>query len=176
MLALALLLSGTTVSAGFHREDDKLLSPVGIVKIPATGKFFAGDHFTASSKTIKFAFSGNEFARFFLDKVEEPQGEVELRVSQLRKLSLDKSILDELGNKAETTLASVWELLKKQPKGEQGTLLTNGYVNIFYVRDSKGVLWAVSFDWVNRRWIVDTYSVEDLTGWGEGYLIFSRHR
>ena len=152
-----------------------LLSPITTVKIPATGKFFASDHFTVNIKAVKFAWFGDNFKQHFLHKEEAPQGEVELKVSKLKKNSLDKPILNELGDKAETTLASIWELLKKQPNGEQGTLLTNGCANIFYVRDSKGVLWAVGVDWRGVGWRVSANSVEGPRVWSGGGLVFSRN-
>jgi hypothetical protein len=153
----------------------EILELVGIVKIPATSKFVAKDYFTTSIKAVKFAWIGDNFKQHFLHKVEEPQGEMELRVSQLKKNSLDKPILAELGDKAETTLSAIWELLTKQPNGESGVLLTNGYANIFYVRDAKGVLWAVSAGWHGDGWSVDAYSVEAPLEWYEGYLVFSRN-
>jgi predicted metal-dependent peptidase len=100
---------------------------------------------------------------------------MELRVSQLKKNSLDKPILAELGDKAETTLSAIWELLTKQPNGESGVLLTNGYANIFYVRDAKGVLWAVGARWSSGGWYVCASSVEGPGGWNEGSQVFSRN-
>ncbi len=170
------ILSGklTLTVARMARISD-LLSPVTTVKIPATGKFFASDHFTTNIKAVKFAWFGDNFKQHFLHKEEAPQGEVELKVSQLKKDSLDKPILTELGDKAETNLTSIWELLEKQPNGEQGILLTNGYANIFYVRDSKGVLWAVGVYWDGDGWGVDADSVEIPFEWFVGFLIFSRN-
>ncbi len=165
--------------------DSELLSLVGTVKVAGSGKFYASDHFTTNIKAVKLAWIGDNFKQHFLNKVEEPQGEVELRVSQLKKASLDKPILQELGlpacpargqgDKAETTLANIWQLLTKQPNGESGTLLTNGYANIFYVRDAKGVLWAVGAYWYSGGWRVDAYSVESPDEWHGGDQVFSRN-
>ncbi|MBI4992174.1 MAG: hypothetical protein HZB99_03080, partial [Candidatus Harrisonbacteria bacterium] len=112
--------------------------------------------------------------REFLTKVEEPQSEVELCYSRVKQMSMNASILAELGDRAETTLASIWELFKKQPKGEDGELRTSGHTNIFYVRDAKGVLWAVSVRWHSDGWLVDAYSVENPFVWHDGYRVFSR--
>ena len=59
--------------------------------------------------------------------------------------SVDGPILAELGGeaKAETTLTEVYSLMEAQKNGENGPLLTNGYANIFYVRDVNGALRAV---------------------------------
>ncbi|NCN52880.1 hypothetical protein GW950_00245 [Candidatus Wolfebacteria bacterium] len=153
----------------------ELLSPVGTVKVPGNDKFVASDHFTTNSKAVKIAWLGNNFEQHFLAKVEEPQSEVVLRYAKLKQGSSDKPILAELGDKAETTLASIWEFLKKQPNGESGALLTNGYANIFYVRDAKGVLWAVDAYWDSGSWGVYAYSVEDPFRWSDGSRVFSRN-
>jgi len=153
----------------------ELLSPVGTVKVPASGKFYASDHFTTSIKAVNIAWIGDAFQQDFLAKVEGSQSEVELRYDMLKQNSLDKQILSELGDKAETTLASIWELLKKQPNGESGALLTNGYANIFYVCDAKGVLWAVSAIWRSDSWDVSAYSVGSPFGWSVSSRVFSRN-
>lgn len=151
----------------------KLLDFIRTVRVAATSKFIAKDHFAADSQEVKLAWIGNNFKQWFLAKVEEPQAEVTLRYHQLKKNSLDAPILAELRGKAETTLASIWEFLKKQPNGEPGKLLTNGYVNIFYVRDSVTVLRAVLVRWYSDGWRVGAGSVEGLREWFEGYRVFS---
>ena len=104
--------------------------------------------------------------------------EATLRIHKLTKDSLDKLILDELGGeaKAETFLATIYELLEKQPNGKKGDLSTNGYANIFYVCDVKGVLWAVSVIWFSYGWYVSALSVQPPFGWGAGVQVFSSHR
>lgn len=152
-----------------------LLKQVGIVDLPSTSKFIVSDLFAASSKEVKIAWIGDNFRNNFSSKVEDPQGETTLCVSKLKKNSLDMPIMAELGNGTETTLANVWQMLKKQANGEKGKLLTNGYANIFYVRDAKGVLWAVSVDWGGDGWSVGTYSVAHPFGWSGGRQVFSRN-
>ena len=165
------LLSGTLVVV--KAAISSLLEEVGIVNLPSTGKFLASDHFTTNSKEVKIAWIGENFQNNFLGKVEDPQGKTTLRISKFKKNSLDQPILDELGSKAETTLANIWELLKKQPNGQSGKLLTNGYVNIFYVRDAKGVLWAVGVHWSSGGWHVFACSVGHPHEWRGGHQVFS---
>ena len=154
-------------------NQEQRLEKLGTISVPATGKFIASDHFTTSNKAVKIAWLGDNFQQHFLTKVEEPQAETELRISRRKKTSLDAPILAELGSAAETTLASIWELLKKQPNGEGEALVTNGYANIFYVCDSKGVLWTVFVLWRSAGWDVSDSSVESPLGWRGGCRVFS---
>lgn len=154
---------------------EKLLELVGTVMIPATKKFVARDHFATGSKVVKIGFIGNNFSNWFLGKTEKPNSQAELRYQRLSKNSLDKPILNELGNLAETTLSAIWELLKSQPNGENGVLLTNGCWNIFYVKDVEDVLRAVSVRWnaFFGSWDLSAYSVADPYGWYAGDRVFS---
>jgi len=159
---------------------EKILEFVGIVAVDATNKFIAGEHFvidTSASAKVKIGFIGESFERWFLDKTEERNIYVGLRYHQLKKNSLDKLIMDELGNTVETTLSQIWELLKLQPWREDGVLLTNGYANIFYVRDARGVLRAVNVRWYGNDgvWYVYAHSVEYPGRWNAGDRIFSRN-
>jgi hypothetical protein len=63
-------------------------------------------------------------------------------------------------------------LLQRQPKGEAGFFQTNGYANIFYVRDNKGVLCAIRIGWASDGWVVDATSVEDPLAWNGKHEIF----
>ncbi|MBI4692198.1 MAG: hypothetical protein HY773_02020, partial [Candidatus Terrybacteria bacterium] len=82
---------------------------------------------------------------------------------------------NELGgeDKVETTLSAMFALMEKQPNGETGTLLANGYANIFYVRDFVAVLWMVYCFWHDDGWIVFANSVDYALDWNAGYLVFS---
>ena len=65
--------------------------------------------------------------------------------------------------------------MAEQGNGEDGILLTNGYANIFYIRDIKGVFWAVGCGWDGGGWRVGAISVEDPRGWDGGRRVFSRN-
>ena len=115
------------------------------------------------------------FKRNFVSKIAQSVSAETLRKSRLTKRSLDKPILDELGDRAVTTLAHLAELLKKQPKGESGDLLVNGYANIFYIEDVKGQLWAVAARWyAGYGWDVYALSVSYPDGWNAVSVVFSR--
>lgn len=65
--------------------------------------------------------------------------------------------------------------MAEQGNGEDGILLTNGYANIFYIRDINGVFWAVRCPWSGDVWYVRATSVGPPRGWGGGSRVFSRN-
>lgn len=152
------------------RESD-LLKRITTVMVPAAQRFVAKDHL----KDANVGWMGGNFKKFFLDKVEEGVPEAKLAVSRLERASWDAPILAELGDKAESPLSYLFDLLTKQSKGEDGVLLTNGYVNILYVRDTDGNLWAVYANWNSDTpdWNVEADSLGHLGGWLGGFQILS---
>jgi hypothetical protein len=143
----------------------------------AITRFIVADHFTKNSSEVKFYGFFGGFEEWFLLKVEE-LATVELPKfhHDLKRDSLDTEIIDDLGGKeaAEVTLAGVFGLLKLQPRGESGELLTNGYANIFYVRDIAGELRAVDVYWDVDGWDVDAFRVDGEIGWDAVGRVFSR--
>jgi hypothetical protein len=129
-----------------------------------TEKFVAKEKFVKDSKEVKFYGIWDIFTEWFLSddgKIEDPIGSQELRYGNLTKDSVDRPIIEELGGeaKAETTLSELYDLLKKQAKGEEGDLLTNGYANIFYIKNTEDVLRAVYVLWDGDGWFVPANSV-----------------
>jgi len=154
-----------------------LLERVASIPVPSVHRFVAKD----CLKKANVGWTGSNFDKLFRDNVEENVPEVTLAASRLKQSSLDAPILtelgDELGDRAEVSLAHVFDLLKRQAYGKPGVLLTNGYANIFYVRDKDKALWAVYAYWesVYRYWNVGAYSIEDsVRRWFNGRLVFSR--
>lgn len=165
-------------------ESDPLLDWLGIVNIPATTeKFVAREKFvvdTSKKAKVKISYLGDNLTEWFLSgdgKIESPISERSLRYGKLMENSVDAPIIAELGGeqKAEMTLAEMFALMEKQPNGERGTLLTNGWANIFYIRDVKGVLRAVNGCWYGDGWLVLAYSVLFPRRWCGGRLVFSRN-
>lgn len=161
---------------------EPLLDWLGIVNIPATTeRFVARENFvldTSKKAHVKISYLGDDFKKWFLlgdGKIEDQISEEALRYGKLLKSSIDAPIIAELGGeqKAETTLAEKFALMEKQANGENGSLLTNGYANIFYIRDINGVLRAVSCYWHDVGWSVYAYSVLYPRGWPAGYQVFS---
>ncbi len=152
-----------------------------IVTLPArTEKFVAKDHFivnTSRKAKVKISFLGDNFRNNFLNKIEEPISKTTLHYQRLKEYLRDIPIINELGgkDKAETTLSEMFGLMEMQPNGENGVLLTNGYTNIFYVRDCVGVLWAAYCDWFGDGWHVYAFSVGRPRDWRDGSQVFSRN-
>lgn len=159
----------------------KILDTLGTTTTSATTeKFVARDKFRKDSKEVKFYGIWDNFTNWFLagtGKIEEPIGAQTLRYGKLTKSSVDGPIIEELGGeaKAETTLTELYDLLKKQANGEDGVLLTNGYANIFYIRDASGVLRGVNVHWFDDGWGVGASPVDDPSEWFGGCQVFSRN-
>lgn len=156
-----------------------LLEPVGTITVPATtSKFVAREKFvrdTGRKAKVKIIFLGGNFSSWFLDKTEDPMVEQALRYHKLRKSSVDRPIIAELGDKAETTLAEMFSLMEMQKNGESGVLLNNGWANIFYVKDINEVLRTVLVYWDDDGWDVRARGVGDPGAWSGGFRVFSRN-
>ena len=157
-----------------------LIDFIGTFIVPATTKpFIAREHFiidTSKKAKVRISYLGDNFKENFLGKIEESFAGSTLRYGRLKKSSVDAPIIAELGGevKAETSLAEMFALMRQQPSGESGALLTNGYANIFYIRDKNRMLWAVYCNWDDGVCNVDAYSVDNPLGWGDGLQVFSR--
>lgn len=164
-------------------ENPPLLEKIGTVTIKAaTEKFVAREKFQLNygkeaKPGVSIAYLGDNFTSWFLEKTEEPKPETALDYSKLMRPSLDTPIMEELGEAKETMLVEIYALMERQAKGEEGVLLTNGWANIFYVRDANGTLRAVRVDWdsVNEGWHVLADPVTYSSRWSVGNQVFSRN-
>lgn len=154
-----------------------LLEFIGTIKIPATTKKVVVCDYVQKIRKTRKLYAGSNFEEWFFSKTVEPISQSVLNYHKLRKSSVDSPIIAELGGevKTETTLAEMFALMEMQANGEDGALLTNGYANIFYIRDINGVLRAVLCFWGGVSWRVDARSVGSPGGWGGGRQIFSRN-
>ncbi len=158
----------------------KLLHLVRTVPIPGRKRFVAKKYFkvdTGRNAKVKIVLHWGDFSRYFLPKTEKGVAQGEIKVHKLLRSSLDAPIMAELGDPQcySTTLADMWNMLTKQPNGEKGVLLVNGYANIFYIHDADDTLWAVSADWSgNGGWSVGAASVENPFRWRGGGQVLSR--
>jgi hypothetical protein len=177
------ILSGK-VKVTIEEIKDLLLAFVAEVYVLATtGKFVAVEMFVrdvSHKAKVKISYLGDNFTKWFLNgkgKTEDPITKQTLYFGKLRKSSVDGPIIDELGGEAnaETTLTELYGLMKLQANGEEGALLTNGWWNIFYIKDQNGALRAVSVGWRGGGWRVGAGSVECPVDWRDGYQVLSRN-
>ncbi len=156
-----------------------LLEFIGTVTVAATTTLFiAKDHFVVNTKKnapVKISYLGDNFKAQFLGKEEQPFAGSTLNYGKLSRSSVDGPIIAALGGeeKAETTLTELFSLMEAQKNGEDGLLLTNGYANIFYIKDVTGVLCAVSAGWGGDGWSVSAIVVTDPCEWLGGLQVFS---
>lgn len=151
---------------------------VGEMVFPGVVKFIARDNFVLNTHTgakVKISYFGDNFKNWFLSKIEADIPTSTLVYGELAKNSLDEPIIQSLGGeeKAETSLAEVFHLMSLQSAGEYGALLTNGYANIFYVRDAGGTLRVVVVYWNGDGWGVNADSTSSPGEWYAGRRVFS---
>jgi hypothetical protein len=85
-------------------------------------------------------------------------------------------IFKETENGKELLKWVIASLILAQWGGVKGTLLNNGYANIFYFERADGVRFAVRIFWNsgNREWGVDLWLFGG-SGWNAGRVVFSRN-
>jgi len=140
----------------------------------------------AFSKSSFFANGPNlylwdNFKNWVLTEIPDtiPAFEGKLSKFSLTKKMYDSEIQTELGNPNSFSVtefaAIVKDLVSRQPKGESGTLLNNGYANIFYVVLANTRVVAVRMRWSagDREWSFSAFDLDDVH-WGDEYCVFSR--
>jgi hypothetical protein len=141
---------------GLGPLNPPFLEKVGEITIPAQTSFCMGDFMEECSKRdcLKIAWLGIKFKKLFYTKIEEPIQEEKLCYFRTRRISTNKEIVAELGDKKETKLVQLCVLLKLQGNREKGALLTESInaPNIFYIRDVNGMLNTVQVGWDLRGW------------------------
>jgi hypothetical protein len=162
--------------------DSELLGPITTVSVPGVEAFSAKTRFVTKNTpdNVSLGYISLNFQSAFLNgtgrnEIDVPKAE--LRIHKLRQNSVDAPIIEELGGneQVETSLSTMWEMMKRQGQGQRGDLLVNGYYNIFYIRDDYGTLWAVGC-WISdyRFWCVDACSVACPSGWHVDDRVFTR--
>ena len=146
--------------------------------VPATTeKFVARDKFMTKNSQVKICWLGENFMRYFLDKVEEPISETALCYQELHGSRIDRQTITnepDFEEKKETTLAELFSLMEKQKKGENGDLFTDGSANVFYVRDINNALRGIDVYWEHGGWNVRSLSITGKSKWSVDRRIFSR--
>ncbi len=161
--------------------QSELLILVGtVIAAETTTPFVAHDRFVVNTKKdapVKISYLGYGFKAWFLEKEEQPFGGSALSYAKLSRPSIDISIITALGGeeKAETTLTELFSLMQAQKNGESGSLLTNGWANIFYVKDVFEMIRTVCAYWYDDGWRVYAYSFTMSDSWNDHYQVFSRN-
>ncbi len=170
--------NGEVAQAAEPKPAPVLLEFISTVVVSSTtARFLAKDRFVINTKRnapVKISYLGGYFKEWFLGKIEEPMAEATLRYAKLLKSLPDGPIRAELGDAQETALAQVYALMGRQPDDESGALLTNGYANIFYIKDVNGILRAVHVRWFGGGWHVGACSVDRPSRWFDVDRVFSR--
>ncbi|HEX8947228.1 MAG TPA: hypothetical protein VF829_03390 [Candidatus Paceibacterota bacterium] len=156
------------ILAGAEVVIKGLLSLVTTITAPAIESFVAANKFREGETIdgVKIGGIGDNFKKHLLGKIEKKVSEAVLRIQNLEEASVDGPILEELGDTAETTLAHLWEVLKRGKKAWY----------IAYIRDDNGELWAVGANWDVDRvyWNVGAVPVTNPNRWNAGDQVVSR--
>ena len=150
------------------------------IAIPTVASFTSSGFFiidTSKKATVKISGLGDNFKKHFLPKVEKNEVAAEdLAINKLLEYAYDPAIITALGGEAkvEITLGQFFSAFAKQPNGEAGPLLTNGYANVGYIRDIEGVLWAVFGRWRVDGWYFGARPLDDPFRWNVDNQFLSR--
>lgn len=157
-----------------HTIPKVVLEALEDVVVPAdTAPFIIKDQFKKGG-ALRISMVWEEFRRRYFGKVEQPGQPIRLRKYRLLSFAPDGPIIAELGgeDKVQSTVAAAYALMRKQPNGEAGFLQTNGFANIFYVKDKEGVLCAIRTGWASDGWVIDAIPVADPLAWNGKHEIF----
>ncbi len=143
-----------------------------------------------SAETSKFFVSGkngitkiwmseefqNRVKKFLPKQISCTDGQ--LASFDLSENMYDSQILPELGNpphrKMSEVVAQAASLVSKQPNGENGSLLTNGYANIFYgLSDDDGRVLVLGVRWYDGKWRWYCRGLGEIGVWLAGVRVFS---
>lgn len=109
---------------------------IGSITLPATTKdFVVREKFVIDTKKnarVKISSLGEDFCRYFLNKVEKAQPERTLYRHGLLKQTLDRKIIAEFHGKVETSLQDIWYMMGEWPGGER--FLDGDRAHMFYAR------------------------------------------
>lgn len=130
------------------------LSRIGkSTRLKLVDPFVASDYFVVCDlyDVRHISHLTNEFCENFLSKVERNIPSSGVTSHWLTKTATDQKIIEELGTRAETHLADIWDLLLLDKCNSPfGIQMTRDHINIFFVRNSRGKLQKVTVCWSQR--------------------------
>jgi hypothetical protein len=147
---------------------DPLLRAGDTISISATEAFAVSVNFAPDLRPearVLIASILSNFGRWFFTAQIDPAPACAVEWLELQRNASNTTILNELGgvSAAETSLATAYALMLRQNAGQPGPLATNGWSNVFYVRDAKGLLRSVNVHWCDGGWSVEAMQVEIIT-------------
>ena len=147
-----------------------------VAQIPEVTEFETRAYYKQGKNGTTKIFMMDKFEKTILNQAP---GVITLAPMTLEKFKLSQSMNDsemlaELGNPEPYSISQALGILKdltsKQPEGDDGTLLTDGYANIFYVNVGVRTV-AVNARWNSWQSIWYLYCCE-LGVWREGFICF----
>lgn len=141
------------------------------------GPFRADTHFretTAADAEVSIAWLGDTFRRRFVPLSETAAVPARLRAFSLQRTLRADDIATRLGVRQEATLAALWCLLRRQPRGEAGPLSTGAAPNLLFMRDAAGALWAVDAVWGGAGWEIGASATDADRSWPAGTRVIGR--
>ena len=115
----------------------------------------------------------SNFVKYFLDKVEENVRNARVLVYDLVEDSQDCLIMAQMHGRFKINLVHYLKLLKRQRDGRKGVLLTDGGINIAYIKGTNEALWSISADWVGDYWNLEANPVDCHLPWPVGVRVLS---
>ena len=167
-------------------ESQPILRFLDTITLPArTATFVPKKSYVVNTKRgshVKIGYVDSDFTAWFGEKAEEPTAETTLRFHVLTRPSVFAPAMQEIrdgGVATKTTPGELFSLLEKQPDGpksDAGSLLANGYANLFEMDDVNGVPRLVYAGWSDGYAGWDVYA-DDASGpdqWHDDCQLFSR--
>lgn len=140
--------------------------------------FVAKDHFvlnTSDDIKVKIGHIEGYFCQLFRRQVIAPREGYDVSLRSIVQPAFDIKISQELGNKCNVDIASVFQMMSLQPNGGPGLLLVNGFSNIFFCIDIFNNLRPVAIVWENEQGSWSVYTLEDNRySWSKGNQVISR--
>ena len=133
--------------------NSALFEGISVSSVPGSQDFVVKEKYVINSNIKYFTISFEEFVAQINEPISVPAQD--LRIHRLKLECRADLIRDVLGGGAVTDMATVYSLISEQPDGGEGTLLTNGFHNYFFVHDGSGEVCLVNVFWE-----------QSLGGWG----------
>ena len=153
----------------------RLFSEIGTIKVVGAKRFVFRNHL----KSANVGQAMYPFYEYFGDQVEENVGNAVIAISVVQQSVSDEQVARKIGHSGVIGLTHFIHLLRKQSRGQEGSLLVGkGWANICGVRSEKSLL-IVSARWPisGKYWCVDVVEAGRRSSfkWSAGYRVFVRN-